>query len=225
MQRLQGYIWIPYLQLCETNQSHRKVRQARALRLLRCVGGSSPAPAKKVPLQPHKPPRRALHAAEYHKPRGEQVRVGVSKRFGLAPNKTAQKGELMLFPTLSMRVVRSHRPQVDSPCVFSSRHAGADAAEYLPLLDDFCAEYMVLLRGTNEKSNPSLSFGRQAKLTSTRREDMLKDPREAPTFTISPSEASSRVATACETFSTWDHARPARGRPEQNQREPERTEG
>lgn len=31
---------------------------------------------------------------------------------------------------------------------------------------------------------------------------MLKEPREAPTFTISPSEDSSRVATAWDTFST-----------------------
>lgn len=33
---------------------------------------------------------------------------------------------------------------------------------------------------------------------------MLKDPREAPTLTISPSEDSRRVATLCETFSTCD---------------------
>ena len=31
---------------------------------------------------------------------------------------------------------------------------------------------------------------------------MLKDPREAPTFSISPRDESSRVATACDTFST-----------------------
>lgn len=31
---------------------------------------------------------------------------------------------------------------------------------------------------------------------------MLNDPRDAPTLTISPSDDSSRVATACDTFST-----------------------
>lgn len=39
-------------------------------------------------------------------------------------------------------------------------------------------------------------------LTCRRSEVMLNDPSEAPTHSILPSDASNRVATACETFST-----------------------
>lgn len=58
------------------------------------------------------------------------------------------------------------------------------------------------------KSQPTTVKHTVFTLTSTRSEDILNDPSDAPTDSIFPSDANSRVATPCDTFSTCETCRP-----------------